>query len=458
MGMDSDGCMTVAIVGGGASGVLSAVHLLRLENPYLRVVLIEPDTVGAGAAYRTDEPEHLLNVVAARMSAYPDLPAHFLRWVNRISPTRPCDFVPRRLYRQYLQDVLTVAQAHLEPDTFTYHRATVTSMTVQADGATLTLDDGILVHADKVILAVGNQSPRTPDTETPWFTDDERYIDRPWSADLSLIGSDDEVLLIGAGLTAVDVVLSLQKYGHRGQITAISRHGRWPLSHTQQSATCPMLTLPDARDVPSLLRWVREALAQAERDEVPWQMVIDALRPHTNTLWGEMSHAERCRFSRHLAPLWSIARHRIPLTSAAVIEGMTGSGKLRLIAGKLRRVDRFNTVLTATIAGPYGVTHRVQPRWILNCTGPNTDLQAADSPLLHGLFADGHITPDPLRMGLETDSNGALVGAAGNASDVIYALGPLRRGGLFESSAIPEIREQAVALAEIIEQRVPRRI
>lgn len=448
MGMDSDGCMTVAIVGGGASGVLSAVHLLRQENPKLRVVLIEPEEVGAGAAYVTNEPEHILNVVAARMSAYPDLPAHFLRWVNRITPTRPCDFVSRRLYRRYLQDVLTVAQAHLEPDSFTHHRASVTAIDVHENLATLRLDDGQQVTAHKVILALGNQTPRTPETETPHFIADEHYFNSPWTADLSLIGADDEILLIGAGLTTVDILLTLQKYGHRGQITAISRHGHWPLPHTDQAATCPTLTPPDERDVTSLLRWVREALAQAVKDEVPWQMVIDALRPHTNTLWGEMSLSERRRFSRHLAPLWNIARHRIPLTSAAVIEGMTGSGRLRLIAGKLRRVDNFNTTLTATITGKYGVTHRVQPRWILNCTGPNPDLRAATSPLFRQLFDDGLVSADALQMGLETALDGALVDATGKTSSVLYALGPLRRGGLFESSAVPEIREQAAALAQ----------
>jgi uncharacterized NAD(P)/FAD-binding protein YdhS len=452
--MDTDGCMTVAIVGGGASGVLSAVHLLRLGNPDLRVILIEPVEMGAGAAYVTNSPEHLLNVVAAKMSAYPDLPAHFLRWVNRITPTRPCEFVPRSLYRRYLKDVLIVAQSQLEQNTFTYHHANVTSITADAGGATLTLDNGLRVQADKVILAVGNQNPRTPETETPWFTTDPMYIGTPWSTDLSVIAPEDDVLLIGAGLTTVDVLLTLHKRGHHGQITAVSRHGRWPFPHANLPA--PIYDLPELppRDLRGLLRWLRHTIAQAERKGIPWQSVLDVLRPHTNRLWQDWSHAERCQFTRHVIPIWNIARHRIPKSSAGVVEKLTDIGQLRLVAGRLQRVDRFNTIVTATIQQPDGALRHIYPRWVINCTGPNPDLQSSGSPLLRQLFADGLITADSLRMGLETASDGALMNAYGDASEVMYAVGPLRRGGLLESTAIHEIREQAVALAQVITQRV----
>ncbi len=48
----------------------------------------------------------------------------------------------------------------------------------------------------------------------------------PWRGDaLDGIGADDEVLLVGQGLTAIDLVVQLDRSGHRGTIHALSRHG-----------------------------------------------------------------------------------------------------------------------------------------------------------------------------------------------------------------------------------------
>jgi len=443
--------MRVVIVGGGASGVLSATYLLNQHILGLQVVLIEPKELGAGAAYGTDKPEHLLNVATAKMSAYPDDPDHFLRWMRQNAPCDPNAFVSRSLYRHYLQHVLDDAVAGALPNAWKVYQSSVTSIIPHAEGATITLETGQILHTHKIILAVGNQPPRTPETDTPWFAEDEGYINTPWISDLAFITPDDDILLIGTGLTTVDVLLSLNKRGHRGQITAVSRHGRWPLSHAENTVPVFDITTPIPHDALEGFRWVRRAIHQAQYDNIPWQTVLDALRSHINLLWAQASHAERCRFTRHLMPLWNIARHRIPHNSAMVIENLTNCGQLRLITGRLRRVDRQNSILSATISHhKTGDGVYVYPRWILNCTGPNTDLHTSDAPLLRQLFADGHLTTDPLRMGLNTAPNGAVINHIGMPSEVIYTLGSLRRGGLFESTAIHEIRQQAMELSQLL--------
>src|ERR1700680_3164424 len=73
----------VVIVGGGASGVLLACHLLRSLSENIRVTLIERNpAIGRGIAYSTVDPAHLLNVRAANMSAFADDPDHFWQWLQ----------------------------------------------------------------------------------------------------------------------------------------------------------------------------------------------------------------------------------------------------------------------------------------------------------------------------------------------------------------------------------------
>ena len=102
---------TIAIVGGGCSGLLVAVNLFR-QGFQGRVTVIEPRSrLGAGLAYSTSVIQHLLNVPAGKMSALPEQPGHFLEWLraNHWPDAKPDSLAPRKLYGQYLQEVLKQA-------------------------------------------------------------------------------------------------------------------------------------------------------------------------------------------------------------------------------------------------------------------------------------------------------------------------------------------------------------
>ena len=104
------------IIGGGASGVLLAYQLLERSTPDFRITLIEKrPEIGRGLAYHTGNPEHVLNVRVANMSALPDEPDHFWRWLtSREGVPPPCPdpycFVPRRIYGDYIASLLMTSK------------------------------------------------------------------------------------------------------------------------------------------------------------------------------------------------------------------------------------------------------------------------------------------------------------------------------------------------------------
>jgi uncharacterized NAD(P)/FAD-binding protein YdhS len=90
---------------------------------------------------------------------------------------------------------------------------------------------------------------------------------------------------------------------------------------------------------------------------------------------------------------------------------------------------------------------RLEADWLINGTGSTADIAATASPLLHDLFTTGLARPDPLGLGIDASPDGAVLAQDGTASDVLFTLGPPLRGLWYETTAIPEIREQAAALA-----------
>ncbi|MFF5294292.1 FAD/NAD(P)-binding protein [Paractinoplanes globisporus] len=415
---------TVAVVGGGCAGVLATRELLRCSDD--RVVLIEPDTPGGGLAYGSARPWHLLNSRAGAMSADVSDMSDFSRWAS----VAPGDFAPRATYGRYLSDVFArTAAAHSD------------RLEVVADRACRLASDGIYteksgkIRADEVVVAVGNPAPAEP------FTDHPDYIADPWRPGvLDAIPSDVPVLLIGAGLTAVDVVLTLTADGNRdAPITAVSRRGQLPLTHTVSAAPLTSLALDEPRTLRDLVRFVRQAAAEAG----DWRAVVDGLRPSIDRLWSGLTPAEQEAFLRHLARPWECHRHRMAPSVGARVATLREEGRLEVRAGGIRS-------MTAPPAGGLLVELEAGVQWfgaVVNCAGPGR-LPGAAGPFAGGLLRDGHARVGPHGLGLDIDARGRLIGADGRVNDNLWLIGPLRRGALWETTAVPEIRAQAGALID----------
>src|SRR5580658_247629 len=134
----ADGC-SIAIVGGGASGALMTAHLLRFAGEAIRLTLIEPRAdIGCGLAYATENESHRLNVRASNMSAFPQDPDHFWRWLKangRQGEDRAC-FVPRSVYGRYLASLIEDHLADAGAPSVRWLRKTVVGL-AQREGSVI---------------------------------------------------------------------------------------------------------------------------------------------------------------------------------------------------------------------------------------------------------------------------------------------------------------------------------
>ncbi len=446
--MKSTAATTIAIIGGGVSGSLTAVQLLRLATEHLDIHLIERSGVyGRGLAYGTGEYSALLNVPAAKMSAFSDDPKHFLRWLQASDfrdeqgeTASDTTFVPRRLYGDYVCHVLqSTEQAAQTRVRLIRHNDTA----VDIDGNQIYLESGEVVEADKVVLSFGNFPPRDLPT-----SDSAHCINNPWSAQaLDAIAPDDTVLIVGTGLTMVDTVLALQARGHRGGVTAVSKHGLLSQAHYFSGGAAKPLeidSLPNtARE---LVRAVRQQVNAGQTD---WRVTFDSLRAITAALWQRLPSDEKRRLLRHVQPYWEVHRHRMPPQAAAVIQQLIEAGQLVIRKGYVKDIQTGHYGFSVHIDGEQGV-EIASAQQIVNCTGPNTNYRTMNEPLLVNLFKQGLASPDCLGLGLDVEPNGALRDRSGYASTDLYAIGPMLKGILWETTAVPEIRQQAVRLAEIL--------
>ncbi len=454
---------TVIIAGAGFSGVVTAAQLLRsFEGGPLRVVIVNRSgTMARGVAYGTNSPAHVLNVPAGRMGACADDPEGFLRFARSRDASITADaFVPRSLYGDYLENFLAEAERAARPGVCLERLVgEVTAVTPEPDdsGAVVTLTGNTQLFADRVILALGNYPPEDPLVADPSFYHGDRYVRDPWARGaLDRVVERGSALLIGTGLTMLDIALELTGRGLSGPLYAVSRHGFLPQAHHKPAVPPgPRHRPADLQMSPSTARayvravkqHVRRLLAEGE----DWRPVIDSLRPITPLLWHSLCAEERARFLRHVRPFWEVHRHRAAPAAATAFRRLVDAGQLCVTAGRVQGYKIVGDQVRVTVR-PRGKNAPVQylVATVVNCTGPSGDLRTLRDPLIDFLRARGMVRPDALGLGLETDDDGALLDAAGTPSRVVYYVGPLLKASHWEATAVPELRVHAARLAAVL--------
>ncbi|SHJ82276.1 Uncharacterized NAD(P)/FAD-binding protein YdhS [Hymenobacter daecheongensis DSM 21074] len=436
--------------------LVQLAHLRGGPHP-IDVHLVEPRPApGPGLAYSARRPEYLLNVRTPALSAFPGDPDHFTNWVATTElPACAQQFCSRQIYGRYLQELVStvLAQPAMNGMRFFWYQDAAVAATVAPDkySATVQLASGHALRTDQVVLALGNFAPLPPTGPAQAYLHHPTYHGNPWAKGaLRGIAPEHSVLLIGSGLTAVDVLLGLAADGHTGPVTVVSRNGRWPAEHGPITTGYPSFyatELAGLTTVGAVLRAVRGRVRAAARQGIDWRPVLDSLRPDLGRIWAAWPLAEQARFLRHLASIWSVVRHRSPPQNQAAVQAMLDAGIVRMQLGRVRQLVPQGEDLAVQIE-KRGYQHWLTARHVITCTGPLLDYRRIDDPLVIGLREAGQLVPDPLGLGMLTDSHGALLDKEQQVSPVFFTLGPSRRPAYFESTAVPELRQQALALAQ----------
>lgn len=434
---DAAAPLPVVIVGGGFSGAMLAARLA--EQGQASVLIERREQMGLGVAYAARLDAHRLNVRAERMSARPDRPADFADWLAVHAPAfaDPEGFAPRRLYGRYVQDRLAEAEA-AHPGLIRRVRGEA----VRVEGETVILADGARLPGRAVVLATGNPPPRPAVASDG---DGPRRIADPWAPDaLAAIGPEDEVVILGSGLTMVDMVLALQAQGWRGRATVVSRRGLLPQAHGARHDA--PIDLPSDALEGGLAR--RLASARKLGREHGWRRVMEGYRPITADLWRAATTAERARFLRHLRPWWDVHRHRIAPEIAAILETLMAQDRLTVIAARAQAARSDDQGAALTIRTRNGATQTLSADWLIDCTGPGHD--AARAPLTAALLAEGRARLDAVDLGLDLDAEGRVLHADRVADPGLFVLGPPARAAFWETIAVPDIRQRIAALARVL--------
>lgn len=426
-----------------------AAGLSRQSSRPMDVYLLDRNRAfGKGVAYATEVDGHLLNVPAASMSAHAEEPAHFLGWLKgKGRQVEDSAFLPRGLYGTYLQEILGRSA-----DVSTVS-ADVQSLGVDDGGITLALSDGRSLGVDQAVLCMGNFPPVSPVEEHIDEHCVDHYVADPWhSGRLSEVKPDDTVVLIGTSLTMVDVVLELVAKGHRGRLVAVSRRGLLPAAHRKaQPARSPFTLEHLPNDMANLVHVLRAAADEEQSRGGDWRTIVDSLRPHTQALWKRLPMAERHRFMRHVRPYWDVHRHRLAPQVAEQLADLQRAGRLEIVAGRVHEITARADGVRVRIARRRSAAREVvDGGWVINCSGPALDYSRIDDPLLVSLFAGGFVRPGPLRLGLDVDDDYRVIDRTGSASARLFAIGPVIRGVLWETTAVPDIRRQCAALAKTL--------
>ena len=453
----------ILIIGGGLSGTMLAVQLLRLPGQR-RILIIEPRAeLGRGEAYSAVELGHTLNGNAARMSVDPDNPDDLTQWLTAhiaaggwpesAEQNVPISelFPPRGLFGVYVQQRLAEARVvgAQHGSTVEHVRAEVVDLQTDADSVQMSLSNGQTLRGAYAVLATGMfPAARTPQKESSGLN--AAALD-PWDvAAMRQLDPQSTVLIIGSGLTMVDAVVSLEQAGHRGPIEVFSRHGLLPHVRRQPTAWVDFLAEGQSIRTPrQLLRELRRHCREAIAQGIDWQAPLDTVRAHIGRLWSQATDVQRRQFVRHVRPWWESHHHRSPPLSAALVERLHNEGRLRIQAASFKGLEPMTGEGVSIRIRRRGEAQTcvVQGAALINSSGIEYDWRRVARPLPQQLLVRGLVRPGPLALGIAAAVDGAVLDAEGQAGSRLFAMGPPLRGMWWESTAVTDVALQAKALA-----------
>ncbi len=452
----------IGIIGGGFTGIILAVQIIRQSSQGLSITIVnENNQFGLGVAYNPYSKYHLLNVVAGKMSVFRDEPNHFVHWLIDQPEYHDTDeenlktlFLPRHIYGRYLTDIWAKYKSAAKRKGVIINEIVgrVTQLKMNENEVEVALENNTKLHFHQCVLATGNQLPGNPNVTNISFFKSSNYFQNPWCID-SVLGlkETDDVLIVGNGLTMVDTVLGLLEQGFRGRIHSLSRHGYGILPHRESKVTFAIESVEKLTHMSllELVQFVNFHRKQLRTKGISVEVIVDALRPHTQEIWRNFTINERRLFMLRFRHLWGVARHRIPLSIHDKIQQLRTENKLHILSGKIINFSECENLIRVTYIDKNGIINSLDVARVINCTGPESDLGKLDGHFLHSAFNYQIISQDELKLGISTDIKTYRVKKSdGNSYPNLYTIGTNLKGELWESTAVNELRGQTEHLAK----------
>ena len=432
----------VVIVGGGFSGAAVAYHLLREASADTHIHIVEKGPwIGRGIAYGVESDCFKLNVPASRMSIDPTVPDDFVSFAQ--AQDKPQAFLSRALYGRYVTEALaralreSSAQVHVWRDEVTR----ISRKEVELLG-------GGRLDADAIVLATGLSQRLGPHIAN------RRVVDAWDECALAALPQRGRFLILGSGLSALDVLGFLDARGFDGRATIVSPRGLVPLPHSaapsNHAALQPLDISAAPRTLGALVAWTRGEIIGAIEAGMPWQAAVDRVRPQVASLYRRLSPRDRARFVRHVRPYWDAFRHRAPGESLERLRDWQEHGRLERIAGRVTLLGPDGPRVRLSIAERSGITRIESFDAVVRCIGPALKVSDGESGLITSLVEAGLARRSASGLGIDTDPEGRVIDADGDANPALVALGALRRASDWETTSVPDIVVHARAIATSI--------
>jgi len=451
---------TVAIIGGGFCGMMTAVHLMRSQVSLKIIIINEDYPFGKGVAYSAHTEKYLLNVRAINMSAFDEEPQHFLDWLHKQEKYKHIArnilanvYVPRRTYGKYLSCIWKYALENKPGSTeleLVHQKAT--EILQHENSYNILLNNETIIHADIIVLATGNTIPRQLDISNHSFLNSKNYFSNPWSKDcVSAVKDLKNILIVGNGLTMIDTLQGLKENGFNGTSYTISPNGFALLPHKYNLLVYDKIIeeLPEEFSLYNIFCRVHKHAKTLTAVGIGSHLVIDALRPYTQQIWQTFTLEEKRKFLKRLSHAWTVLRHRLPLHIYEQVQEMRMNKQLVTFSGRIKDIIENGSNIQVTYLDKKSKTLETIPvDRIINCTGPEPNICRSANELLRNLAAQGMIKPDALQLGIEVDAlTGAVININNIKSETMFTLGGNLKGMLWESTAVPDLRIQARRLA-----------
>jgi len=432
----------IAIIGGGFSGLAVLANLAKELTRPMRIAVISREPAGVfGPAYSTPRAEHLLNVRASAMGLYADDHGHFLKWAQGAGhDAKPGDYLPRPLYGQYLASILadTKALAAERGIPLDFFQGEVDD--VADEDEYLEIRSGRdVIPARYVVLAIGNSLKAQEDSV-------QGLVNNPWHYDFAALKGKSSVAIIGSGLTAADTIVSILRSGWQGKMSCFSGTGLLPRAHVPAYDATRVPKADGGRFLNKRLSQImREIRKDVKAGAAEWQYVIDSLRPLTQDLWRSLSPTDRARLVEKYFTLWNVHRHRYAASISNEIDAAISSGQLTLEKAKCRDVSPVARGVSIELHTRNAPPRREVFDIAFNCVGVNYKIDT--NPLLKKMAESGMLKRANNPYGVAASDNFV---AARKMGGMVHVFGTPLFGQLFETTAVPELRAQAAAVAKSI--------